>query len=95
MSYDKRHYRADLSAAKSSLDAAVAALHALKLSICEDDFLDLSRAERDAVILKFDELNDLIWTREQDIRAIEQRWSMRHWTWQDHQHHALVCANID
>lgn len=95
MPYTACQYRNDIAAAKMALDQARAAHDAIILEVEQTDLITLDDEDRARIAARYDRISDRIYNAEQDLRAIERRWSMRHWTSQDHQHHALVAANID
>ena len=87
--YTKRTYNKEIAANEAALDAVEANLQAF--NTLHNSQGKLSDAMREAWYAALNRRREL----EQERKAIEQRWIMRKWNWQDHSYAELVAANND
>lgn len=64
----------------------------------KDEYQAMLKADEEGETVDTDEFNaasDLIWQLSNDLKDLEDKWSMRNWTHQDYAFHYLVAQNID
>lgn len=89
----KKQYSDEKKALGSKLDILEKRNECTK-SILENRYF-IPQVELDILTENWERNENKIWETKQELKFLEDRFSRRYWTFQDHQLHELITSNVD